>query len=95
MLAAKGRVGAISSSRRVRRFKTVNDLLTKAGSMFFEEFSAHSDVSELVIIRYEKSLTSVEPSSLLGFFEVQLKKTDALVNEYMRNFLLSFILSQE
>lgn len=63
--------------------------------MFFEEFSAHSDVSELVIIRYEKSLTSVEPSSLLGFFEVKLKKTDALVNEYMRNFLLSFILSQE
>lgn len=63
--------------------------------MFFEELSAHSDVSELVIIRYEKSLTSVEPSSLLGFFEVQLKKADALVNEYMRNFLLSFILSQE
>lgn len=47
---------------------------------FFRHFNTHSNVSELLIIRYEKSLTGVAPSLLLGFFEDQLTNVDGINN---------------
>lgn len=58
---------------------------------FFRHFHTHSNVSELLIIRYEKSLTGVAPSLLLGFFEDQLTNVD-WINNYMWGLLKSFLL---
>lgn len=58
---------------------------------FFRHFHTHSNVSELLIIRYERSLTGVAPSSLLGFFEDQLTNVDG-INNYMWGLLKSFLL---
>ena len=47
---------------------------------FFRHFHTHSNVSELLIIRYEKRITGVAPSLLLGFFEDQLTNVDGINN---------------
>lgn len=51
-----------------------------------------SSVSELLIIRYERCLTSVRPSKLWPFIQKQLKDVDG-INDYVRSLLQFCILT--